>query len=65
MNNGRTIDYQALLDNLDLMINTMEFDSQRSAGKCKMNANNYNELVAMRETVAKKLVKKPLPKKEG
>ena len=61
----REINYQDLLENLDMMINTMEYDSQRSAGKCKMNANNYNELVKMRETISKKVVKKSPPKKEG
>ena len=34
----REIDTIALLDNVELMINTLQYDSMRSAGKTKMNA---------------------------
>ena len=40
----RTIDYMKLKDNVDLMINTLEWDSMRSGGKTK---NNATELVAL------------------
>ena len=59
---NRPIDYQQLLDNVDIMINTMEYDSMRSAGKTKVNAAQLNELYQLRESVAKKI--KPA-KKEG
>jgi len=32
------IDYNKLIENLETMINTMEYDSMRSPGKAKMNA---------------------------
>ena len=40
----RIIDYMKLKDNVDLMINTLEWDSMRSGGKTK---NNATELVAL------------------
>ena len=59
---NRPIDYQQLLDNVDIMINTMEYDSMRSAGKTKVNAAQLNDLYKLRESVAKKI--KPA-RKEG
>ena len=58
----RAIDYAALLHNVDTMINTMEYDSMRSAGKTKVNAAQLNDLYKLREQVAKKI--KPA-RKEG
>lgn len=42
----KPIDYDALRENIDEMINLMEYDSMRSAGKCKVNAQL---LVALKE----------------
>lgn len=35
----RTIDIDALITNYKEMINTLEYDSMRSAGKAKLNAD--------------------------
>lgn len=45
----RTIDKEAMLHNIDEMINALEFDSMRSAGKCKLNAGVLVSLHQLRE----------------
>jgi hypothetical protein len=62
----REINKTELLYNIDNMINTLEYDSMRSAGKVKLNSNlliNLYTLKSMYEEQTKNS-KKPTPKKE-
>ena len=46
MNN---IDYTKLLDNINTMINLLEYDSMRSAGKAKLNSQHLHSLYFLQE----------------
>ena len=46
---GRTIDYKELHRNVEEMIGLLEFDSMRSAGKCKLNATDLNSLYQLKD----------------
>ena len=50
------INYQQLLDNYDQMINTLEYDSMRSGGKAKLNADTLHYLYSMKSVYEKKLI---------
>ena len=60
----REIDYDKLLQNIDEMINTLEYDSSRSGGKAKLNCDKlyylyslqqrYNSLLKPKKEVTKK-----------
>lgn len=63
INEGRPIDYDLLLHNVEVMINTLEYDSMRSAGKTKANAGNLNDLYSLHDNIVKR--KPKTPKKEG
>jgi len=57
------IKYEQLIENYDQMINTLEYDSMRSGGKAKLNAETLYHLHSMRSKYkalipAKKEVKK-------
>ena len=60
------INYDTLLENVDRMINLLEFDSMRSSGKVKLNSQHLHSLYYLKEQYEAK-VKKPTPvkKKEG
>ena len=62
---GRTIDYAKILKNIDEIIEALEFDSMRSAGKTKVNAGTLNELYALRAATAPKVKKSAPVKKEA
>ena len=61
---NREIDYDKLLQNIDEMINTLEYDSSRSGGKTKLNCDKlyflyslqqrYNSLLKPKKEVTKK-----------
>lgn len=61
---NREIDYEKLLQNIDEMINTLEYDSSRSGGKTKLNCDKlyylyslqqrYNSLLKPKKEVTKK-----------
>ena len=61
---NREIDYNKLLQNIDEMINTLEYDSSRSGGKTKLNCDRlyylyslqqrYNSLLKPKKEVNKK-----------
>ena len=61
---NREIDYEKLLQNIEEMINTLEYDSSRSGGKTKLNCDKlyylfslqqrYNSLLKPKKEVAKK-----------
>ena len=64
MMTNREIDYDKLLQNIDEMINTLEYDSSRSGGKTKLNCDKlyylyslqqrYNSLLKPKKEVTKK-----------
>ena len=60
------IKYDVLLDNVNTMINLLEFDSQRSSGKMKLNSQHLHSLLWLQDHYENK-VKKPTPvkRKEG
>ena len=39
------IDYNKLIENLDAMVNALEYDSMRSPGKAKMNAETILAMI--------------------
>lgn len=62
----RPIDIDALLSNYNEMINTLEYDSMRSAGKAKLNADKLVNLYALHERYSRiKNSQKPTSKKEA
>ena len=62
---NREIDYIELLKNIDEMINLLEYDSMRSAGKTKLNSQHLHSLYFLKELYESKLPKKsPNAKKE-
>ena len=40
----KEIDYAALIENAKSMINLLEYDSMRGAGKCKLNSQHLHSL---------------------
>jgi len=61
----REINKSELLYNIDNMINTLEYDSMRSPGKCKINASLLVNLYALKDIYLKELKNsKAAPKKE-
>jgi hypothetical protein len=63
----REIDYEKLLANVKEMINTLEYDSMRSAGKSKLNAPTLVELYELEKCYQTKINsnKQPTKKKEA
>jgi len=45
----KPIDYQRLLDNVNQMINLLEYDAMRGSGKCKLNAANIADLYQLKD----------------
>lgn len=58
----KEINYNLLMDNIDSMINLLEFDAMRSSGKAKMNSQHLHSLYYLKEKYEPKL-KKPVAKK--
>ena len=56
------IDYSLLLENIDRMINLLEYDSMRSSGKAKMNSQHLQSLYDLKDRYEAKLKSKPGPK---
>jgi len=52
---SRSIDYETLLENVVGMIGLLEYDSMRSAGKCKLNSNNLASLYKLKDRYEDKL----------
>ena len=63
----REIDYEKLLANVKEMINTLEFDSMRSGGKCKINAQTMHYMLELEKHYQTKVNsnKQPTSKKEA
>jgi len=49
----RKINYNQLVTNYDEMINTLEYDSMRSAGKARLNADTLVNMHALKERYSK------------
>ena len=45
----RKIDEQKILDNINTMINTLEYDCMRSGGKTKINSNDLVNLITLKK----------------
>jgi len=60
----RQIDYQKLLENFDEMINVMEYDSSRSAGKARLNSETLVNLHSLRERYQAKMNSQKQPAKK-
>ena len=63
----REINKSEVLYNIDTMINTLEYDSMRSPGKCKINASLLVNLYSLKDiylTQQKNSKPTPLKKKE-
>ena len=58
---NKEIDYPRFKDNIDEMINLLEYDGMRSPGKTKMNAQTLCYLHELKGIYSKK---KQTPKKE-
>jgi len=54
----RIIDYPHLIQNIDEMINTLEYDSSRSGGKTKLNCDKLVNLYSLKERYSKVIEKK-------
>ena len=57
------IDYEALLRNINQMINLLEYDSMRNPGKAKLNCGHLDSLHNLKERY-EKLIPKTKTKKE-
>lgn len=51
------INYEQLIQNYNQMINTLEYDSMRSGGKAKLNAETLFYLYNMKEKYESNMVK--------
>jgi len=54
---SRIIDYSHLINNLNEMINTLEYDSSRSGGKTKLNCDKLHYMYALKERYSKVIEK--------
>jgi hypothetical protein len=63
----REIDYDQILVNIKTMINTLEYDSMRSGGKAKINAQVLCNLIELEKHYTAKMNsnKQPTAKKEA
>jgi hypothetical protein len=59
------IKYEQLIENYDQMINTLEYDSMRSGGKAKLNAETLYHLHSMRSKYKELIPAKKEVKKNG
>ena len=61
----KDIDINLVTENLKQMINVLEFDSSRSAGKAKMNSQHLHSMHWLLQNVYEKpMAKKPGPQKK-
>jgi len=56
------IDYKQIIENYNIVINTLEYDSMRSGGKSKLNVQNLHYLYAMKEKYEEQIKPKTKPK---
>ena len=60
----RNIDYTQVLENIESMINVLEYDSMRSPGKAKINADTLANLYSLMDRYQSKTVVAPTVKKQ-
>jgi hypothetical protein len=60
----REINHEQILGNIKEMINTLEYDSMRSAGKSKINASTLSDLINLEKHYEAKLNSKKQPNKK-
>lgn len=60
----RDINYDEILQNISDMINTLEYDSMRSPGKAKINAETIVHLYNLKDRYESKAVVAPTVKKQ-
>ena len=53
------IDYKTLLDNVDKMINLLEYDAMRGSGKAKLNCGHLESLYNLHDRYTAKLAAAP------
>ena len=58
------IDYEVLLENINKMINLLEFDAMRGPGKAKMNSQHLHSLYYLKEKYEAKINSKKKLNKE-
>lgn len=61
----KEINYEEIIKNLEQMINILEFDSMRSAGKAKLNSQHLHSMYWLIDNVFKKKMNNTPTKKEG
>lgn len=59
------IDYAKLAENVNMMINLLEYDAMRSSGKAKMNSQHLESLYVLQDRYTKMLSKTKAPVKEA
>ena len=58
------IDYVSLLNNVEQMINLLEFDGMRSPGKAKLNSQHLESLYFLKDRYSKMIPKKSVKKED-
>lgn len=61
----RDINYKQVLENIENMINTLEYDSMRSPGKAKVNAETLVNMYNLKDRYESKAVVAPTAQKEA
>ena len=63
----RDINYEKVLENINIMINTLEFDAMRSAGKAKQAILELQAMYQIKDRYESilKPTPKPIPVKKG
>ena len=56
------VDYYKLINNMESMINLLEFDAMRSSGKAKLNSQHLHSLYFLVDKYKAKMASKPGPK---
>jgi len=57
------IDYEVLLENIDKMINLLEYDAMRGSGKAKLNSMHLHSLYFLKDKYDA-MIKKTIKSKE-
>ena len=61
----KEINYSDLLQNVEEMINLLEYDAMRSSGKTKLNSQHLESLYSLKDRYMKMIPKKsPIAKEE-
>ncbi len=58
---AKLVDYSRLLENVIEMINVLEYDGMRSAGKAKLNSGTLVNLYALKDRYSEQVCPKEVP----